>query len=131
MGVGEDRYESFATAVEDPYFGALLGTIDEPGGTATANQAGFLTRAWWDSYGTGPTCAELIGAVFEVDDWDDAIEDPSRTLLQRHEQLDLLHRWLISYWSRLGTISFVPGHDDIVRPGRIDPAALRSTAGSE
>lgn len=131
MSVGEDHYESFATAVEDPYFGALLGTIDEPGGTATANQAGFLTRAWWDSYGTGPTCAELIGAVFEVDDWDDAIEDPSRTLLQRHEQLDLLHRWLISYWSRLGTISFVPGHDDIVRPGRIDPAALRSTAGSE
>ncbi|HPU04725.1 MAG TPA: hypothetical protein PLY47_12625, partial [Rhodoglobus sp.] len=85
----------------------------------------------WDSYGTGPTCAELIGAVFEVDDWDDAIEDPNRTLLQRHEQLDLLHRWLISYWSRLGTISFIPGHDDIVRPGRIDPAALRSTAGSE
>ena len=31
MSVGEDRYESFATAVKDPYFGALLGTIDEPG----------------------------------------------------------------------------------------------------
>ena len=124
MGVSEDRYESFATAVEDPYFGALLGTIDEPGGTATANQAGLLTRAWWDSHGTGPTCAELIGAVFEVDDWDDAIEDPSRTLLERREQLDLLHRWLISYWSRLGTIAFMPGHDDVVRPGRIGPALL-------
>ena len=124
MSVGEDRYESFATAVEDPYFGALLGTIDEPGGTATANQAGLLTRAWWDSHGTGPTCAELIGAVFEVDDWDDAIEDPSRTLLERREQLDLLHRWLISYWSRLGMIAFMPGHDDVVRPGRIGPALL-------
>ena len=131
MSVGEDRYESFATAVEDPYFGALLGTIDEPGGTLTANLAGRVTRQWWDTHGTGPTCAELIAVVFEVDDWDDAIHDPGRTLLERREQLDLLHRWLISYWSRLGTISFIPGHDDIVRPGRIDPAALRSTAGSE
>ena len=131
MGVGEDRYESFATAVEDPYFGALLGTIDEPGGTATAIHAGLMTRAWWDTHGTGPTCAELIAAVFEVDDWDDAITDPGRTLLERHEQLDILHRWLISYWSRLGTISFIPGHDDIVRPGRIDPAALSGTDGPE
>lgn len=131
MGVGEDRYESFATAVEDPYFGALLGTIDEPGGTVTAIHAGLMTRAWWDAHGTGPTCAELISALFEVDDWDDAIHDPGRTLLERQEQLDLLHRWLISYWSRLGTISFIPGHDDIVRPGRIDPAALRSTDRTE
>lgn len=129
MSVGEDRYESFATAVEDPYFGTLLGTIDEPGGTATAIHAGRVTRGWWDSHGTGPTPAELIGAVFEVDDWDDAIEDPGRTLLERHEQRDLLHRWLISYWSRLGTISFVPGHDDIVRPGRVDPEALRAIDG--
>lgn len=131
MSVGEDRYESFATAVEDPYFGALLGTIDEPGGTSTANLAGLVTREWWDLHGTGPTCSELIGAVFEVDDWDDAIHDPGRTLLERREQLDLLHRWLISYWSRLGTISFIPEHDDIVRPGRIDPAALSSAAESE
>ncbi|WP_242086331.1 hypothetical protein [Microbacterium lacticum] len=131
MGVGEDRYESFATAVEDPYFGALLGTIDEPGGTSTANLAGRVTRDWWDLHGTGPTCMELIGAVFEVDDRDDTIRDPGRTLLERREQLDLLHRWLISYWSRFGTISFIPGHDDIVRPGRIDPAALSGTDGTE
>lgn len=121
MGPSDDRYESFATAVEDPYFGALLGTIDEPGGTSTANRAGVITRDWWDSHGTGPTCAELIAAVFEIDDWDAAIPDPSRTALERTEQLDLLRRWLISYWSRLGTIAFIPGHDDIVRPGRIDP----------
>ena len=119
MGVAEDHYEAFATAAEDPYLGALLGTIDEPGGTSTANRAGMLTLAWWDELGNGPTCAELIEAVFEIDDWDAAIEDPVRTLFERHEQLELLRRWLISYWTRLGTISFVPGHDDIIRPGRI------------
>jgi len=123
MSVGEDHYESFAIAVEDPYFGALLGTIEEPGGAATANHAGLLTLAWWDEHGTGPTCAELISAVFEIDDWDAAIADPGRALLERHEQLDLLQRWLISYWTRLGTIAFIPGHDDIVRPGRIDATA--------
>lgn len=131
MDAGEDRYESFSTAVEDPYFGALLGTIDEPGGIATANRAGLATRAWWDSHGTGPTCAELIGTVFEIDDWDSVISDPGRTALERKEQLDLLHRWLISYWSRLGTIAFVPSHDDIVRPGRIDPALLGAADGAE
>ena len=97
-----------------------LGTIDEPGGTSTANRAGMLTLAWWDEHGNGPTCAELIEAVFEIDDWDAAIEDPGRTLFERHEQRDLLQRWLISYWTRLGTIAFVPGFDDIVRPGRVD-----------
>lgn len=120
MRRGEDRYEAFATAVEDPFFGALIGSIDEPEGTTTANRAGQVTVAWWDETGTGPTCFELISAVFDVDDWDAAIDDPGRTLLERREQLDLLQRWLISYWSRLGTISFIPGHDDIVRPGRID-----------
>ena len=120
MTVGEDRYESFATAVEDQYFGALLGTIDEPGGAFTANRAGLATIEWWDAHGTGPTCAELIDAVFEINDWDATIADPGRTAFERHEQLELLHRWLISYWTRVGTISFVPGHDDIVRPGRID-----------
>jgi len=73
----------------------------------------------------------LIGTVFEVDDWDDAIDDRGRTPLERCEQLDLLHRWLTSYWSRLGTISFIPGRDDIVRPGRFDPAALPGTDGTE
>lgn len=124
MDAEGDRYESFATAVEDPYIGALLGTIDEPGGTQTADHAGNVTRAWWDSHGTGPTCAELIDAVFEIDDWDVAIEDPGRTLLERHEQLDLLQRWLISYWTRLGTIAFLPGHDDVVRPGRVGTTTI-------
>ncbi|WP_375237609.1 hypothetical protein, partial [Microbacterium schleiferi] len=90
MSVAEDHYEAFATAAEDPYLGALLGTIDEPGGTSTANRAGRLTLAWWDEHGNGPTCAELIEAVFEIDDWDAAIEDPGRTLFERHEQRDLL-----------------------------------------
>ena len=88
MSVAEDHYEAFATAAEDPYLGALLGTIDEPGGTSTANRAGRLTLAWWDEHGNGPTCAELIEAVFEIDDWDAAIEDPGRTLFERHEQRD-------------------------------------------
>jgi hypothetical protein len=72
----------------------------------------------------------LIGAVFEVNDWDNAIDDPGRTLLEQHEQLDLLHRWLVSYWSSLGTIAFIPGHDDIASPKRIDPAALSGTDGT-
>lgn len=119
MATGEDRYESFTTAAEDPYLGALLGTIDEPGGTSTANRAGLLTLAWWDGHGTGPTCAELIQAVFDIEDWDAAIGDTGRTLLERSEQLDLLQRWLISYWSRLGTIAYIPGYDDVIRPGRV------------
>lgn len=118
MSVVEDHYESFTTAAEDPYLGALLGTIDEPGGTVTANRAGHLTRTWWDEHATGPTCAELLDAVFDSPDWDTALADSGRTLLERIEQLDLLQRWLISYWTRLGTISFIPGHDYIVRPGR-------------
>ena len=60
-----------------------------------------------------------------------AIPDPGRTALERNEQLDLLHRWLISYWSRLGTIAFMPGHDDIVRPGRIDTVLLGTADGAE
>ncbi|MFG6280657.1 hypothetical protein [Microbacterium sp. 5K110] len=131
MSVAEDHYEAFATAAEDPYLGALLGTIDEPGGTSTANRAGMLTLAWWDEHGNGPTCAELIEAVFEIDDWDAAIEDPGRTLFERHEQRDLLQRWLISYWTRLGTIAFVPGYDDIVRPGRVDVVAEANRTESE
>ena len=131
MSVGEDRYESFATAVEDPYFGALLGAIDEPGGTLTANCAGLATLAWWDAHGTGPTCTELIDAVFDIEDWDATIVDPGRTAFERHEQLDLLHRWLISYWTRLGTISFIPGHDDMVRPGRVDITAEADSIAAE
>lgn len=40
------------------------------------------SRGLVDEHGNGPTCAELIEAVFEIDDWDAAIEDPGRTLLR-------------------------------------------------
>ena len=119
MAGGVDHYESFTTAAEDPYLGALLGTIDEPGGTSTANRAGLLTLAWWDQHGTGPSRIELLDAMFDIPDWDAAIGDTGRSFLERKEQLDLLQRWLISYWSRLGTISYIPGHDDVIRPGRV------------
>lgn len=119
MAAGVDHYESFTTAAEDPYLGALLGTIDEPGGTSTANRAGLLTLAWWDQHGTGPSRIELLDAMFDSPDWDAAIGDTGRTLLERNEQLELLQRWLISYWCRLGTIAFIPGHDDVIRPGRV------------
>ena len=120
MGHGADWYEAFTTAAEDPYLGALLGTIDEPGGSSTANRAGQLTLLWCDQHGTGPSRAELLNAMFDSPDWDAVIGDPGRTALERNEQLDLLQRWLISYWSRLGTIAFIPGHDDVIRPGHVE-----------
>lgn len=119
MSAAELNQDSFVLAAEDPYLSALIGTIEEPGGSTNATQAGRLTLAWWDRHGTGPSCAEQIDAVFSSPDWDDIIEDPDRTLLERREQTDLLHLWLISYWSRLGAIAYIPGHDDVVRPGRI------------
>lgn len=130
MAVAEDHYDAFVTAVADPYLGALLGTIDEPGGSATANRAGMLTLEWWNEHGTGPTRAELIDAVFEISDWGSAIPDSGRTRFDRMEQLDLLQRWLISYWTRLGAISYLPGLDEVVRPGRVEitAVAVASTA---
>ena len=121
MGAAELNQESFVMAVEDPYLTALIGTIEEPAGSSTAAHAGRLTIAWWDTHGTGPSCAELLNAMFTSIAWDDVIEDPGRTLLERREQTELIQRWLISYWTRLGAIAFIPGHDDVVRPGRIYP----------
>lgn len=123
MSAADLNQDSFILAAGDPYLSALIGTIEEPAGPTNATQAGRLTLAWWDRHGTGPSCAELIDAVFSSPDWDEIIEDPDRTLLERREQADLLHRWLISYWSRLGAIAYIPGHDDVVRPGRIDGRA--------
>jgi hypothetical protein len=131
MDTGGDHYESFTTAAEDPYLGALLGTIDEPDGSSTAARVGRVTLAWWDEHGSGPTSSELLDAVFNAPDWDAVIEDPGRTLLERREQLDLLHRWLISYWTRLGAISFLPGHDDVVRPGRLVTTVVAHDTDSE
>lgn len=45
------------------------------------------------------------------------------TLVERYEQVELLQRWLISYWTRLGGIAFTPGRDDVVRPGHHHPHA--------
>lgn len=131
MTAVEDHYEAFVTAVVDPYLGALLGTIDEPGGTSTANRASMLTLAWWNERGTGPTRAELIDAVFEIDDWEAAIPDSGRTRFDHIEQLELLQRWLISYWTRLGAISYLPGLDEVVRPGRVEATAVAVTSTAE
>ncbi|ALJ20586.1 hypothetical protein [Microbacterium sp. No. 7] len=119
MGTAELNQESFVLAVEDPYLDALIGTIEEPAGSRNAAEAGRLTIAWWDRHGTGPSCAELLDAMFAGIAWDEVIEDPARTLPERRAQVELLQRWLISYWARIGAIAFIPGHDDVVRPGRI------------
>lgn len=111
--------EPFVLAVEDPYLDVLIGTMEEPQGSATAMLAGRLTVEWWDSHGVGPSCAELLNAVFARTDWEHVIEDSSQTVLQRRAQGQLLQQWLISYWSRLGAIAFVPGHDEVFRPGTV------------
>lgn len=131
MAAAEDHYEAFVTAVEDPFLGALLGTIDEPGGNSTASRAGMLTLNWWNEHGTGPTRAELIDAVFKIDDWEAAIPDSGRTRFDHIEQLELLQRWLISYWTRLGAISYVPGLDEVVRPGRVETTAVAVASTAE
>lgn len=78
MGAAELNQESFVMAVEDPYLTALIGTIEEPGGSSTAAQAGRLTIAWWDTHGTGPSCAELLNAMFTSIAWDDDVVRPGR-----------------------------------------------------
>jgi hypothetical protein len=119
MGADELDQESFVLAADDPYLSALIGTIEEPAGSTNAAQARRLTIAWWERHGTGPSCTELLQAMFAGIVWDEAIEDPGRTLPERDEQVELLQRWLISYWTRLGAIAFTPGRDDIVRPGHL------------
>lgn len=109
--------EAYVLAVEDPYLEALIGTIEEPQGSATASLAGRLTAEWWESHGVGPSRVELLNAVFARTDWDHVIEDPSQTILQRRAHGDLLQQWLISYWARLGAIAVVPGHDEVFKPG--------------
>lgn len=111
--------ESFTLAADDPYLDALIGTIEEPQGSVTASLAGQLTAEWWDSHGAGPSCAELLNAVFSRTDWDQVIDDPSQTILQRRASGQLLQQWLISYWVRLGAIAFVPGHDEVFKPGTV------------
>jgi hypothetical protein len=91
----------------------------------------MLTLDWWNEHGTGPTRAELIDAVFEISDWETAIPDSGRTRFDRVEQLELLQRWLISYWTRLGAISYLPGLDEVVRPGRVETTAVAGASTAE
>lgn len=111
MSAADLNQDSFILAAGDPYLSALIGTIEEPGGSTNATQAGRLTLAWWDRHGTGPSCAELIDAVFSSPNWDDITEDPTEPCLNAASR-PISHRWLISYWSRLGAIAYIPGHDD-------------------
>lgn len=125
-------FEQFVLAVDDPFLDLLIGTMEEPAGSTNAMRAGRLTLAWWDEHGTGPSRTELFSMMYPNTDWDGLLDDPGRLLVYRREQCDLLQRWLLSYWARLGTIAYVPGHDDVVRPGRIDidtvePAAAPDT----
>ena len=125
------QYEAFVLATADPFLDVLIGTMEEPAGTSNAMRAGQLTLAWWDEHDTGPSCAELFRALYPNADWEDLLDDAGRLLVYRHEQRDLLQRWLLSYWTRLGTISFIPGRDDVVRPGRIDVAVDAENAKPE
>ena len=47
MEVMAIEHEPFALAVDDPYLSALIGTIEEPQGSSTAELAGRLTLSWW------------------------------------------------------------------------------------
>lgn len=124
MATAPEHYERFALATDDPFLGALIGTLEEPQGSATADRAGQVTLAWWDEHQTGPTCVELLDVMFSQPNWDQLIDDTERPQAHQLEQRDLLQRWLISYWTRLGTITFIPGHDDVIRPGRPLTGAL-------
>lgn len=108
---------SFTIEVRDPFLDALIALVSEPHGSITADHASQVTREWWDEHDAGPSCDELFIAMFEPDDWCSVIRDPSRTLADREKQTALLRSWLVQYWARVGAISFVAGHDSVVRPG--------------
>lgn len=110
---------SFTLMTRDPFLHALIDLVSEPNGSATADHACTTTREWWDEHGAGPTCDELLLAMFTPGDWSEVISDPDRTALDRAEQLALLRAWLIHYWARLGAITYVAGYDSEVRPGRL------------
>lgn len=121
MSIGRVEVSSFKMLRRDPFLDALIGLVSEPQGSATADHASTTTREWWDKYGRGPSCDELLSAMFAPDDWLEVLVDPSRTSLEQRSQVELLRSWLVHYWSRLGAISFVAGHDSVVRPGRPIP----------
>lgn len=114
-----DEVAAFCLARRDPYLRLLRSIMEEPFGTDTANRAGQLTAEWWDAHGKGPTRHQLIDAMFPEAEWKVALEDKGRTQGQRRDQRDLLARWLIAYWTRLGTIAYLPDVDAFVRPSGV------------
>lgn len=107
---------SFEMTVRDPYLEMLLQVVAEPNATVLAHLACDTTRYWWDDHGTGPTCDELLGAVFTPEDWS-VTGDITRTRLHCDKQTALLQEWIIQHLTRMGAISFIPDIDTIIRPG--------------
>ncbi|MDY0909514.1 hypothetical protein [Microbacterium sp. CFBP9034] len=119
MTSGGVEISSFTLLVHEPFLEALISLVAEPNGSAMADHACTTTREWWDEHGGGPTCDELLLAMFAPDDWASVFDDPSRTVFDRVAQIELLRGWLIHYWTRVGAIAFVAGLDSEVRPGRL------------
>ena len=111
------EHPALGTLTPDPFLDALLNLLAEPNGSSLAAHAYETTRDWWDEHAQGPTCDELLAAMFAPDDWREVIDDPSRPLPERQHQLALVRQWLIVSWARAGAISFVFGHDTVIRPG--------------
>lgn len=109
--------DAFRLATADPFLKALINLVAEPHGSETAKHAYDTAREWWDEHSAGPTRDELLAAMFEPNDWLTVVDDPNRPRAEREAQISLLRHWLVHYWARLGAISFLPGHDDVVRPG--------------
>lgn len=101
----------------DPFLDALLLLLAEPNGSRLAAHAYETTRDWWNEHEQGPTCDELLAAMFEPDDWLEVFDDPSRPLVERECQISLVRQWLVHSWARAGAISMMFGRDTIVRPG--------------
>lgn len=108
---------SFRLAAADPFLAALINLMSEPRGSETAHHAFVTTCEWWEEHSAGPTREELLAAMFEPHDWLTVVDDPTRPRPEREAQVTLLREWIVHYWTRLGAITFVPGHDDVVRPG--------------
>ena len=111
------EHPALGTLTPDPFLDALLNLLAEPNGSSLAAHAYETTRDWWDEHAQGPTCDELLAAMFAPDDWREVIDDPSRPLPERQHQLALVRQWLIVSWARSGAISVGFGHDTVIRPG--------------
>ena len=94
------EHPAFGTLTPEPFLDALLNLLAEPTGSSLAAHAYETTRDWWDEHAQGPTCDELLAAMFAPDDWREVIDDPSRPLPERQHQLTLVRQWLIVSWAR-------------------------------